>query len=61
MWTQDKDDTMGSSPIIFIWLELIDEGPGVPEIVQTLAEVIDLSSDCEHMEGENEEDILEYN
>ena len=30
-------------------------------MVQTPAEVIDLSSDCELMEGENEEDILEYN
>ena len=42
-------------------LELIDEGLEVPQMVQTPAEVINLSSDCELMEGENEEDILEYN
>ncbi|KAF8520991.1 hypothetical protein JB92DRAFT_3141381 [Gautieria morchelliformis] len=35
-------------------LELMDEGPEVP---QTPGEVIDLSSDCELVEGETEVDI----
>ena len=49
------------APLSSYELKLIDEDPEVPQMVQTPAEVIDLSSDCELMEGENEEDILEYN
>ncbi|KAF8493534.1 hypothetical protein JB92DRAFT_2750231, partial [Gautieria morchelliformis] len=43
-----------SAPSSSYELELMDEGPEVP---QTPGEVIDLSSDCELVEGESEVDI----